>query len=335
MLAAQAVLSLMLIADVPLVGRPADLPFSEASARFAVAGGERVSPFVVEAKVNVRDVEELAPVLLTLTVRAVGPVLSPPARLDLKQVAAIDRDFYVEDTTETTADTTWQWEYRLRPRSAAVAAVPGVPFVFYNPDLQPPEKAFQVIWTDPLPLSVARAEQNLRPVDVPEAVLTLNTGPAALAAGRTEVRPGVGLGLLSLLTPPAGCAAWLWWWRRAYPDMAKLQRERRSRAARRALAVLDQAAGAKGRRGAEDIAHAVGEYLRERYGLPVAEPTPAEAIAWVRGHGLGGETLDALGRILTDCTSTRFQADEALRDSLVGDARGWILALEEGPWPSS
>ena len=54
---------------------------------------------------------------------------------------------------------------------------------------------------------------------------------------------------------------------------------------------------------AAETAKAVIVYLRERFDLPIAEPTPDEAAAWVERHGFAG---DALKRLLIDCSAKRF-----------------------------
>jgi hypothetical protein len=117
--------------EVPLVGRPADLPFSGASAGFAAAGPgpEYVAPFAVSARATPAEVEELEPVTFEVTVRAVGTFYRPPARIDLREVPAFSRRFHIEDVTdgktEEITPSPWRWAYRLRPWAPASARCRG------------------------------------------------------------------------------------------------------------------------------------------------------------------------------------------------------------------
>src|SRR5262245_32417685 len=110
--------------EVPLVGRPADLPFSEASAGFAsvAPGREDRPPFAVETSASPAEVEGLQPVTFTITVRALGKVRRPPVRLDLSLLPSFSRRFHIFDVTdgqkEKSGEATWRWAYQLRPRTA-------------------------------------------------------------------------------------------------------------------------------------------------------------------------------------------------------------------------
>src|SRR5262245_36651414 len=75
--------------DIPVVGRPSDLPFSEASGWFEVWA--RAEPTVRQAE---------TPLTFTVSVRAVRPTRQPPQRLDLRQLPAFDQRFHIEDPSE-------------------------------------------------------------------------------------------------------------------------------------------------------------------------------------------------------------------------------------------
>jgi hypothetical protein len=327
--------------EVPLVGRPADLPFSGASASFHVTGAEpeyRV-PFTLQTTAAPAEVEALAPLTFTVTVQAAGRVHNPPARLDLRQVPAFARSFHIEDVTdgkkETISPAVWRWSYRLKPRSAGVLEVPGLPFVFYNPDLRPTEKAFQVIWTDPIPLRVLPADRQLPPVDAPGVALEFAGGSGLLAAQPEWAGPGIGLVAVVILVPPLGCTLWYLLWRRLYPDVARMTRQRRSRAARHALATLTRLGKETGRVRAEAITRALADYLRERFDLPSAEPTPAEAAAWFARLELPSELVDQVSQLLERCAELRFRPGDSETTDLGGAVETWIVAVEESPCPSS
>ncbi|HEY7424978.1 MAG TPA: hypothetical protein VH682_12175, partial [Gemmataceae bacterium] len=130
--------------DIPVVGRPSDLPFSEASGWFEVQ--THAEPTTVEAE---------TPLTFTMSVRAVRPTRQPPQRLDLRQLPAFNERFYIEDPSEEPNrpdEKTWEFVYRLKPRRDSVTEVPGLPFVYFNPYLLTASKGFQVLYTDPIPL---------------------------------------------------------------------------------------------------------------------------------------------------------------------------------------
>ena len=132
---------------------PRMLPFSGASARF-VAGpdGESRAPFALTATATPTELAPRSALVYTVTLRARGPVSaarvgSTCARSRLRP--AVRHRGYPRRESRHPSPTSWRWRYRLTPRWAEVDEIPGFPFVFYNPDLQPPEKAFQVLYSDP------------------------------------------------------------------------------------------------------------------------------------------------------------------------------------------
>src|ERR1700722_18807023 len=134
-------------AEIPTVGRPADLPFSDASGSFRVTASAQ--PTVVEAQ---------SPLTFVLRVEAVAPVHQPPRRIDLRELStfAARFDFLEADNNRERRPNkqTWEFVYRIQPKRDDVTAVPSVPFVFFNPEIQYPRKGFQVACTDPIPLVV-------------------------------------------------------------------------------------------------------------------------------------------------------------------------------------
>lgn len=124
--------------DIPLVGRPPDLPFSDASGQFRAEA--RAEPTVLEAQ---------TPLILTLTVRATGAVRRLPKRIDLRQLSAVAKDFYIEDLPDPAMPDpkTWQFAWRLKPRRADVTEIPSLPFVYYNPDILQESRRFQLQYT--------------------------------------------------------------------------------------------------------------------------------------------------------------------------------------------
>jgi hypothetical protein len=312
--------------DIPLVGRPANLPFSGASGHFEVAA--RAAP------TSLRAGESLA---LTVTITADGPVRVPPRRVDLRQVPAFAEAFYLDDPPDAERHPdarTWEFAYRLRPKRADVGEVPGVPFVFFDPEIRPASRGFQVRYTDPVPLRIRPAEEYRPLPPLPDEAFCLVTGPGLLARQSPWAPPGpVALGL-ALLAPPLLCAGWYAAWCRVYPDAARRARRRRSRAARRALAELRRTGPApEGGEGAR-VAAVVARYLRERFDFEVAEPTPAEAAAALGRAGCGDDLAGEAARLFRACDAARFVAGgDGGMPRLPAEAAQLILAVEEATWP--
>src|SRR5207244_4241008 len=99
-----------------------------------------------------------------------------------------------------------------------------------------PERAFQVIWSDPLPLRVRPSERDAPPVAATDAVLAL----APVVPGPGWQFPVAGWAVLALV-PPLICVFLYPRWRRRAPDVVVL---RRSQAAKVALRALDLAGDA-------------------------------------------------------------------------------------------
>jgi hypothetical protein len=309
--------------DIPIVGRPTDLPFSEASGAFSIsATADRTSVHVEE------------PVTLTVVVVADGPVHHPPQRIDLRQIPEFESRFYIEaddgGASPNTNGRRWEFVYRLKPRRVEVTEIPGVPFVFYNPAIRPASKAFQVRYTDPIPLQVQAAEViSAPPRPVADVFLQTGVGTAVIAR-QVPWSPPNRWQVWSLVTiPPVLCAAWFILWRRRYPDAGRLKERLRSRAARAALARLQHAEQASPEQRAPLTAAAVAEYLRERLDLTVVEPTPAEAAALLLRQGCTSGVVDLAVACLQACDAARFwPASVNDGDGLPALGREVILALD-------
>jgi hypothetical protein len=303
------------------VGRPSDLPFSEASGWFEVQA--RAQPTTVEAE---------TPLTFTVTVHAVREAKRPPQRIDLRQLPAFDEQFYIEDSSDEPGrpdDRTWEFVYRLKPRRIDVTAVPSLPFVYFNPYLLTASKGFQVLYTDPIPLNVLPHESVQVPVQAPEGAFVLATGPELLERPSTWT-PGAGTTLAILLGPPAACAIGMIWWRRRFPDAARLASQRRSRAARRALSVLNAARRLDPAERADRTAVAVADYLHERLDLSIAEPTPPEIAGLFGQHGCSPPLRARAVGFFEACDNARFLPPaRAGQTDLTDLAVQFVLAVEE------
>jgi hypothetical protein len=312
--------------EAPLVGRPSDLPFSEAVGNFQVTA--RAEPTRVQAE---------KPLRLTLRVEATAPVRHAPQRIDLRQVPAVTEAFYVEDPPDGDRhpdERTWEFVYVLKPRGTAVTEVPGLPFAFYNPAIRPASRGFQVVYTDPIPLRVGKHAVFAVPLEAPASAYQLATGPDLLAE-RTPWRvPGPAWLALLLAAPPALGAAWYAGWRRLNPDAALRALRRRSRAARLALEALRGARRLPAEQQAVRAAAAVAGYLRERLDLTVAEPTPGEAAALLKGRGLSAGLTEQAAHFFERCDAARFlPAHEAPGADLAEEASRVVLAVEAETCP--
>ncbi len=284
--------------EIPVVGRPVDLPFSEASGWFTVQ--TRAEPTTLEAE---------TPLTFTVSVRAVRPPKHSPQRLDLRQLPDFAKQFYIEDPSEEVNrpdDRTWEFAYRLKPRRAEVREIPSLPFVYFNPYLLTANKGFQVLYTDPISLRVLPHETVQVPVQAPESAFVLATGPAVLERQTPWTPPSIGVCLALLLAPPLGCVAWYLCWRRLYPDAARLASQRRSRAARRALQALHAARRLDAHSRAARTAAIVADYLQQRLDLSIAEPTPREVAVLFAQHGCSPALTEQAVRFFEACDRSRF-----------------------------
>ncbi len=310
------------------MGRPSDLPFSEASGWFAVQA--RAEPTTVEAE---------TPTTFVVTVHAVRDVRRPPQRIDLRQLPAFAEQFHIEESAEEPLRPdarTWEFVYRLKPRRIDVGRIPSLPFVYYNPYILSASKRFQVIYTDPIPLQVLPRETVQVPVQAPEGVFALAAGSGVLARQTSWRPPGrMTIGLL-LAIPPLVCAVWYLSWRRRYPDAARLARQRRSRAARHALQMLHAIGRVEPEQSAARSAAIVTGYLRQRLDLTIAEPTPQEIADFFGQRECSPELTAQVVRFFEMCDRARFlPAAASERPDLPDDARQLILAVEEETCPSA
>ena len=306
-------------ADVPTVGRPADLPFSGASGDFRVW-----------ADAEPKTLEAQKPLTLTLHVEARSDVRRPPRRIDLRELPSFKDRFTFEEIDpggEQPAGPSWEFVYRLHPKGDGVTAVPGIPFVFYNPDIQYPRKGFQVAYTDPIPLTVKPPAAYVIPVPGPE-VLFLRRGPTVAAAWGRWTAPGPWAATALLSAPPLLCLGWYLGWRRLYPDAARLALRRRSAAARRALQALRAVGRLPPIERAARAAAVTADYLRGRFDAPAEEPTPAEAAACLGRAGCSPVLADQAAAFFRDCDAARFAPGEAPRPDLPAAAIRFILAVE-------
>lgn len=312
--------------EAPLVGRPADLPFSEAVGSFRVTA--RAEPTRVQAE---------KPLRLTLRVEATGPVRHPPRRIDLRQVPTVIESFYVEDAPDADRhpdQSTWEYVYVLKPRDTSVTEVPGLPFAFYNPAIRPASRGFQVVYTERIQLHVSKHAVYAVPLEAPESAYQLATGAELLAQRAPWRLPGPAWLALLLAAPPLLCAAGYTVWQRLNPDAARRAMQRRSRAARLALEALRGARRLPPEQQAVRAAAAVTGYLRERLDLAVAEPTTGEVAGHLKGRGLSAGLTEQAAHFVERCDAARFlPAAVGQGTDLAEAASQLVLAVEAETCP--
>src|SRR6185295_1193060 len=99
--------------------------------------------------------------------------------------------FFIEQSLSDRPDRTlpdgraWEYDYRLRPKSPSVKAVPNFRFDFFKPGFVPPEKGYQTTWAYAVPVRVKPRGAAVPPAPAegpraPETFYELATGPAVL-----------------------------------------------------------------------------------------------------------------------------------------------------------
>jgi hypothetical protein len=317
--------------EPPPGGQPAH--FSGAIGTFRVTA--RAEPVALQAE---------DPLTYRLCITATGPSRRGPNRPHLQDFPAFQEGFYIEEVGPPEGDRpdrqTWEYTYRLRPRSTAVQAVPGFPLVSYRPGVIPPRRGYQTIYAPEIPLTVSpRAEVGPPPgvetaLTAPESAFEIEPSEVVLLQEETELQAGPITLALAVLLPPSVCTCWYLVWRRLYPDAARLAWKRRSRAAREALKALRRRPPAALDEQARGTAAVVARYLRHRYGWTVEEPTPAEACRFLAAQGVAAALADQVAVFFRDCDAQRFGPVPLTRPDLTAAATCIIVALEMEPCSS-
>jgi hypothetical protein len=333
--------------------RPVGVPFNEASGRFRIE---------VEAEPTELRLDD--PLTLTVRITATGPVHRPPTRLDLAELPAFTKRFYIENDPSdghnplmtasllstlvaprsagptlalgaVASRTLWEFRYQLKPRSMAVKEVPSIPFVFDNRNLLlAPKLRYEVTYTDPIALEVKDRAVIAVPLRAPEEVFQISASHAGSLFARQQpwTPPGLAWSLLLLVLPPCICVVWYFCWRRLYPNATRQSRQRRSRAAQRALEALRRAPRS-GIGQATSAYGAVTQYLQQRLDLQPAEPTPSETAGHFQQLNLTGELTSKTVRFFRCCDAARFLPEPPDETDLVATAAEVVLAVEAETWP--
>jgi hypothetical protein len=320
-------------AEPPLVGRPTHAPFSGAIGSFHPTVG--ATPTELQAE---------DPLLFSIRLTADGPVWQAPTRPDLRELPAFAERFFIEDVATPDESPSgrqgWEFVYRLRPRSPAVRAIPSFPFVYFQPGMLPAAKGYMTRWAPSIDLRVrprdevkwSDVEASRPPVSAPATVFEFVDGDQVIRREKPEAVPGAAVLSVIAIGPPLACLMWFMVWSRVYPNAARRARQRRSRAARLALKQIRAAARLPANEQIECVARVVADYLRQRFDLPAAEPTPAEVAAHLRRVALPEELADHAARFFAECATARFGPVGPANLAAFRDAEPLILGLEDASW---
>ena len=339
--------------DPPVAGRPGD--FNGAVGR----------SFRIEMKLAKADLVVGQPFTLTVRVAAVGPWARPPLRPPLHELADVQKRFQIDRPASDQPDralpdrrhdqgndprrrvrqapclrTTpveqqaWEFDYQLRPLSPSVADIPGFAFTWFQPPPVPGLRGrFPTTFADELAVKVESPKETAPPtaLQAPESFFRIATGPAVLRDESLARLPGLPVLTLYLFGPPALAAGWYLAWKRRYPDAARQARIRQSRAAREALLALGLTKAAT----PERVTAIAAVYLRHRFGLPAAEPTPAEVLEHLEEAGAPVPLAERAAEFFRACDAARFAPPPFEGGDLVAAAKGFILTLEGETWSHS
>jgi hypothetical protein len=282
---------------------------------------------------------------LIFTVRIAGSARRPLPRPPLRRLPEFTQRFIIEEIPgpePQAGEGVWEFRYRLRPRplTPPVKEIPALRFDSYKPGVIPREKGYRTKYAEAIPLTVLpRSEvqptdiQGAVPAVLPEALYKLVEGPdAVLRRDEPFALPGpVGL-VLVFLGVPILCLAWHALWRYSYPDAARQARHRQSRAARKALLALETAAHQATPAASAPVAAIVTDYLRHRWALSAAEPTPQEVATHLEQHGCAGPCARQAAEVYQALDIARFApASPRPADDLTVAAVRLIRTLEDQP----
>jgi hypothetical protein len=295
-----------------------------------------------------RPTEVRAGDALTLTVRITADAMPqrPPRGPDLRRLPRFSERFHIERSSSDRPDRTlpdgqaWEFDYRLRPKSQAVMAVPNLRFDYYKPGFVPATKGYQTAWAYAIPLRVQAPEQvelstGAEEPRAPEPIYQIVTGSAVLRRETAWGMPSPWVATGLALATPVGCAIWYGCWRRWYPDAARQAWQRRTRAARKALRALGGVRAASPNVAAEQAAAILTRYLQQRLDVRIAEFTAAEVAERLRRGGCPAEVTDRAAAFFRARDAARFAPHLPDGQSDGPDAvTQLILALEAEPWQS-
>jgi hypothetical protein len=291
--------------------------------------------FKVEMQANPTEVHVEEPLEVTIRITADGPWTHAPRGKGDKKINPFPADFlrddaYVELKEEKAEENAWTFIYRVKPKHRK-AKIPAVRFKYYVPGTT--DGFVETFPLDEIPIKVLPRKGTDTPDEVARALkgrpqlYEIATGPDVLARPEPALWTQPFPLALLLLGPPLGCLIWYWMWRLRNPDARLAARRRKSEAARAALSSLSDGAASSVR-----LSTVMTDYLRKRFDLFGAEPTPAEAGRILHNWGISRPLREQVVSFLQSCDAGRF-GSAALVDTsaLFVQAAVLINALEAEP----
>ena len=223
-----------------------------------------------------------------------------------------------------------RFAYKLAPRSVDVKKVPALEFRYFNPAAAPGKTQFPSTRTDRevealiTVIEPPKAVRVVKPLEAPEFLFHPATGPDA--RGRGPFAPCRWAWLAMAFFGPLAAFAWFLAWRRVYPDAVRLARVRRSRAARRAVALIRKATNTPDP--PATVANAVLGYLRTRFPLPESAVTPSEIAAALVELNVPKDVAEQTGDVFRACDRARFAPASDNGLSLAAGAETAVARLE-------
>ncbi|MFM8273395.1 MAG: hypothetical protein ACKODX_13860, partial [Gemmata sp.] len=146
------------------------------------------------------------------------------AKPDLRKLTAFDA-FQVTNAPDPPRDPgarAVRFAYRLAPLATAVKEIPELKFHYYNARAAE-GRQFPATRAAAVEISVTEppaAERPVVPVEAPEYLFRVPTGPGVLGSG--PFVPGFGAWLAAALVGPVAALGWFLAWRWLYPDAARV-----------------------------------------------------------------------------------------------------------------
>ncbi|HEY1187089.1 MAG TPA: hypothetical protein VGE74_05495 [Gemmata sp.] len=302
--------------------------FFEPKEHYYKAKGSRIGVRWVVEPHEVQVGRDLTAVLVVTGATNPTEIVKP----DLRNLKAFDV-FKVTDAADPPReanDKEVRFAYKLAPRSTGVKEIPPLEFSYFNPAAAPGKRQFPTTRTDrdgDAPITVReapKAVRSLTPIDAPEHLFRIETGPEVL--GRGPFVPCAWGWLAAASFGPLAGLAWFLVWRRLYPDAARLARVRRSRAARRAAEAVRKSGHTPDPPAA--VAHAVLGYLRTRFPLPESAATPSELARALNELGAPADVVEQTGAVFRACDRARFAPPDGTDPALAESAQALLTRLE-------
>jgi len=297
--------------EPPLAGRPGN--FSHV-----------VGSYIISTSATPDEVEVEKPVALTVRIQGSGPQKYQPQRKHLAIFPQnFDQQFFVEPLLDQDQldpkNGTWEFVYRLRPKSTAVKFIPGLTLVYYHPG----RKRYSTTAADAIALTVRPAVPSKAslptPVGAPEEFFRL--GPLDDGSWSDIQRPGTWVFVLGLALPPLLC--WFYGW--YLPRRGQRWRTYAGLGSQAALQALQQLK--KTDHDGALIGAVLTRYFRQRLHLSVVEPTADEIVQRLRRLGGTKEIQARVRDYLRRLEASRFQPS-AMAQSLPSNADATQLVHE-------